>query len=398
MSPPALLMLAVGVSLLAAGWAGVLALAEESAGVARSFGDPGSDTDARAPGYRRIQLSRLCLLFVAAVTAATAVGWWYRDGPWAPVTAIVTMGFIFMVGEGLPRAVGKLGPELATAAAPVAVRIAAPFSPLSALASLAERAMRRFLPAGESERSSVSSVRRDILLGVFSLGETTVAEIMTPRLDLVALDVEANWSEVIEVVRRSEHSRILVYADALDQITGILYVKDLVAAAAGLEPIPVRWQDLVRRAQFVPESKTLTAQLRDFQRGPAHMAVVVDEFGGTSGIVTLEDTLEEIVGEIHDEYDVDEEPAVEREGEGKFWVDGNVTLDELSALLGIDAERDDVSTVGGFVYSELGHVPRPGEEFRVEDFRVVVEQVKRRRVRRVYFERLNGAPVEQPEE
>ena len=398
MSPQALLMLAVGVSLLTAGWAGVLALAEESAGVARSFGDPGSDPHGRAPAYRRIHLSRLCLLYVAAVTAATAVGWWYRDGLWTAVTGIVTLGFIFMVGEGLPRAVGKLAPELAAAAAPIAVRIASPFRPLSTLAWFAERTVRRFLPAGDGERLSVSSVRRDILLGVFSLGETTVAEIMTPRLDLVALDVDATWSEVIEVVRRSEHSRIPVYAGALDQITGILYAKDLVAAVAGLERAPKRWQDLVRRAQFVPESKTLAAQLRDFQRGPAHMAVVVDEFGGTSGIVTLEDTLEEIVGEIHDEYDVDEAPAVEREGEGKFWVDGNVTLDELSALLGIDAERDDVSTVGGFVYSELGHVPRPGEEFRVEDFRVVVEQVERRRVRRVYFERLNGAPIERPEE
>jgi CBS domain containing-hemolysin-like protein len=168
-----------------------------------------------------------------------------------------------------------------------------------------------------------------------------------------------------------------------------------VGSIAGLTPPPARWQDLIRPASFVPETKTLAAQLRDFQRGRGELAIVVDEYGGTSGLVTMEDVLEEVVGEIHDEYDVDKAPAVEREGEGRFWVDGRLTLDDLSSLLGTHLERDDVSTVGGLIYSELGRVPRSGEELTIAGFRVVVEQVERRRVQRVHFERLPlGQPLE----
>jgi CBS domain containing-hemolysin-like protein len=144
---------------------------------------------------------------------------------------------------------------------------------------------------------------------------------------------------------------------------------------------------------FVPESKTLSQQLRDFQRGGGHLAIVVDEFGGTSGLVTLEDVLEEIVGEIHDEYDVQEEPEIEREGNDRFWVNGRVTLDDLSATLGARFEHEEVSTVGGLVYAELGRVPRPGEELIIGGFRVVVENVVRRRIHRVYFERLASAEI-----
>jgi len=150
----------------------------------------------------------------------------------------------------------------------------------------------------------------------------------------------------------------------------------------------------VRPVPFVPESKSLSAQLRDFQRGGGHLAIVVDDFGGTSGLVTLEDVLEEIVGEIHDEYDVNEEPEIERESNQRFWVNGRVTLDDLSVALGVALDREEVSTVGGLIYAELGRVPRPGEELRIAGFRVVVEQVVRRRIHRVYFERQEPAIAE----
>jgi magnesium and cobalt transporter len=136
----------------------------------------------------------------------------------------------------------------------------------------------------------------------------------------------------------------------------------------------------------VPENKTLDRQLHDFQRGPAHLAIVVDEFGGTSGLITLEDVLEEIVGEIQDEHDVGAPPAIEREG-NRFWVDGRVSLDDLSEALGSAFTHPEVSTVGGLIYSALGRVPRPGEELTFDGFRVVVERVERRRVTRVYFEK-----------
>lgn len=238
-----------------------------------------------------------------------------------------------------------------------------------------------------------------MLNGVFTLGETTVAEVMTPRLDISAVESSADWKVVVDSLGRSDHARILVYTDDLDNVDGILFAKDLTPAVAGIADAPADWREFVRPAQFVPESKVLTSQLRDFQQWRSGLAVVVDEFGGTSGLITLEDVLEEIVGEIHGEYEVDVEPAVEKEGEDRFWVDGRLPLDDLSELLGEIVEREEVTTVGGLVYSELGRVPRPGEEFRIEGFRIVVEQIVKRRIRRVYFERLTEAePTTPPED
>jgi len=178
-----------------------------------------------------------------------------------------------------------------------------------------------------------------------------------------------------------------VFDGTADNLVGVLYAKDLVPLAMGLPTAAgiTRWQDLVRPAAFVPETKTLDAQLRDFQRGPAHLAVVVDEFGGTAGLITREDVLEEIVGEIRDEHDTESPPEIRREG-ARVWVDGGVGLDDLSAALGRQFTHPEVSTVGGLIYSVLGRVPRAGEELTLDGYRVVVERVERRRVRRVYFE------------
>ena len=133
-----------------------------------------------------------------------------------------------------------------------------------------------------------------MLAGVMSLRDSTVAEIMTPRLDVVAIDAESEWQTVVDQLRRSEHARLPVYRGDLDEIDGILYAKDVTPAVGGVAAPPEDWHGLVRPALYVPESKPLAAQLRDFQRGRAHIAIVVDEFGGTSGLVTLEDVLEEV--------------------------------------------------------------------------------------------------------
>jgi CBS domain containing-hemolysin-like protein len=210
---------------------------------------------------------------------------------------------------------------------------------------------------------------------------------MTPRLDIVGLEASADWSEVIDQLRRSEHHRLPVFGEDLDDLLGIVYAKDLTPVFAGLARRPDHWHSLIRPAQYVPESKLLASQLRDFQRGTSHLAIVVDEFGGTSGLITLEDVLEEIVGEIYGEYDREEVADVVREGDDRFWIAGTVTLDTLSETLGVPLAHEEVSTVGGLVYSELGRVPRPGEELRIGAFRVVVEKVVRRRIQRVYFER-----------
>ncbi|HKI93891.1 MAG TPA: hemolysin family protein, partial [Gemmatimonadales bacterium] len=372
----------------ATAWAALLALADESPHVVRTLGDPPLTSGAPVPVARALQISRLALLALAATAAAVAMRWWEQPAwPGIPTT-LFAAALIYLVGDAVPRALGLLMPDLATRALGPARATLAGFRPLLWLITLADRAAHTLFPSRDTKAGVIGTAQRDMLLGVFSLGETSVDEVMTPRLDIVAIEASASWREVVEQLRKSEHARLPVFEDSLDDTVGILHAKDLVPAIAGAVPPPERWQELVRPVQYVPETKTLAAQLRDFQRGPAHLAIVVDEFGGTSGLVTLEDILEEVVGEIRDEYDVDEEPEIEREGDEKFWVDGRVTLDDLSAALGVPIDHPEVSTVGGLVYSELGRVPHPGEELRIAEFRVVVERVVRRRVRRVYFERL----------
>jgi CBS domain containing-hemolysin-like protein len=235
--------------------------------------------------------------------------------------------------------------------------------------------------------ADVSRDEQALLHGVFSLGDTPVREVMVPRVDIVGIEQTTHWSEVVDRVRSSEHARFPVYDDTLDNVVGILYAKDLLPFVIDDDEPMQGWQSLVRPPSFIPTSKPIDEQLRDFKASRTHIAIVSDEFGGTAGLVTIEDVLEEIVGEIHDEYD-DEEPEIEQEEGTRFWVSGRVPLGELSELLAQDFEQDDVATVGGLVYELFGRVPRNGESVQAGNYRLVVERVRRRRVERVYFERL----------
>jgi putative hemolysin len=378
------------VAILAAAWAGFLALAEEAAvGEAlHTLGDaPPAPARRQIPAHRLLHVARLGLLVLAAVAAGHAVRWW--DRPWAGALGVVTVVaiLVFVVGDALPRSFARLAPELAQSALPVARRIMAPFAPLLRVLGWLDRGLHDLVGAPRSLTPALGDTQRDMLLGIFTLADTTVDEVMTPRLDMVGVDLASSREEVLERFRASEHTRLPVYDGTPDNLIGVLYAKDLVPVAMGLseETRTGRWQDLVRPAAFVPETKTLDAQLRDFQRGPAHLAIVVDEFGGTAGLITREDVLEEIVGEIRDEHDADVQPEIRQEGD-RVWVDGRVGLDDLSAALGQAFTHPEVSTVGGLIYSVLGRVPRSGEELTLDGFRVVVERVERRRVRRVYFE------------
>jgi CBS domain containing-hemolysin-like protein len=163
-------------------------------------------------------------------------------------------------------------------------------------------------------------------------------------------------------------------------------------------PPTAPWQSLIRPAAFVPEAKSLERQLRDFQRGPGHLAVVVDEFGGTAGLITLEDILEQIVGEIQDEHDVDEVQPVQHHLDGRLTVLGGVALVDLEAEIGHEFEREDVATVGGLILAELGRVPRTGDTLDIDGWRFVVELVIRRRVRRVSVTKLTQAEAVVSEE
>jgi CBS domain containing-hemolysin-like protein len=220
---------------------------------------------------------------------------------------------------------------------------------------------------------------------------------MVPRVDIVGIDAATPWSEVLDRIRSSEHARFPVFRETLDGATGILYAKDVLPAIVADEEEPAAgWLSLVRPAAFIPTSKRIDAQLREFQATRTHIAIVSDEYGGTAGLVTIEDILEEIVGEIRDEYDI-EEPPIEQEGLTRFWVSGSLTIDELSERVNVDFGIDDVTTVGGLVYALFGRVPRSGDSLVRAGVRVVVERVRRRRIERVYFERLEPVPTPERE-
>jgi magnesium and cobalt transporter len=231
---------------------------------------------------------------------------------------------------------------------------------------------------------------RERLSGVFSLRELTVADVMTPRMDVISVDLSATRGGLLDQFRAAEHSRLLVVDGDPDNVVGVVYAKDLLREIAA-HPDGTEWHHLVRPVEYIPDAKRLDRQLRDFQRGSAQLVVVADEFGGTSGIVTLEDVLEQIVGEIQDEYDTEEVAPLQRTAEGALVVQGNVPLVDLEAELDARFERDDVGTVGGLVLALAGRVPRVGETLTVGELAITIDQVSRRRVGRVTIRRL--APV-----
>jgi len=278
------------------------------------------------------------------------------------------------------------------------------FLPVTLIGGAAERLLARLLPPADdavalraegaeqfrevvAAEADVTAAEEELLYGVFSLGDTQVQEIMVPRVDVVGIDKSVPWSEVLERVASSEHARFPVFEDTLDNVVGILYAKDLLPSViADAEPQD-DWSTLIRPATVIPATKTIDQQLRDFKAQRTHIALVMDEYGGTAGIVTIEDVLEEIVGEIRDEYD-EEESEVRQEGHDRFWVAGRVSLADLTELVSVDFQREDLTTVAGLVYDTFGRVPRAGESRVVNGFRIVVERVRSRRIERVYLERL----------
>ncbi len=241
---------------------------------------------------------------------------------------------------------------------------------------------------GPQEEGIISDEEgRELLQSIVDFTETVVREVMTPRPDIVAIRSSASLTELREVFREQQYSRMPVYGDNLDHIVGIVFVKDLVALAPGVEP-PLT--TLMRSAYFVPESKRVSELLKELQRKQAHMAIVVDEYGGTAGLVTVEDLLEEIVGEIRDEYDV-EADTVTDEGEGTFVFSGKVSVDEVADRMGVEIEREGFETVGGYLLSHLGRMPYLGERFDVDGLDAEVLEVERRRINKVRLRRLERA-------
>ncbi len=241
-----------------------------------------------------------------------------------------------------------------------------------------------------ADEDVIESGERTLIHSIIDFGDTVVRDVMVPRPDMVAVESRACIGDVVDIAIAAGFSRIPAFAQGIDDIVGIVFVKDLLRAER-----EDRAEDAVstvmREAQFTPESKRVSELMREMQASKHHMALVVDEFGGTAGLVTLEDVIEELVGEISDEYD-DEEADAERLADGTVVVNARMPVDEVNDLLHEGALPDgDWDTVGGLVYSELGHVPTEGEEVDVGAHRLVVQRVLGRRIGRVRISPLVGA-------
>jgi putative hemolysin len=366
-------------------------------------------------------LNPLLLLNLACnLVAATLVAYVAHDlfGGWGVVVATAfEVVFIFVVAEAVPKTWAiQHGDETAVRSAPIVAALAA-LPPLRLLARtligmsnlvIPGRGLRRGPFVSERELLTMADVavaedviereERALIHSIIEFGDTVVREVRVPRTDMVAIEATETVGDVLERAIAVGYSRIPVYEDGIDDIVGIVFTKDLIRAAReGRADEPVR--TLARTAHFVPETKRVAELMREMQDEKFHMAIVVDEYGGTAGLVTLEDLIEELVGEIVDEYDV-EEPMIEWLPDGDSRVNARMPVDELNDLLHARLpEGDDWDSVGGLLLNLLGHVPANGESAEAAGWRLTAERVQGRRIGRVRLTRTaeNEEPGEEGE-
>ncbi len=298
---------------------------------------------------------------------------------------------VFLVRRDPERALELLLPTfrpIATALSPIARWMALAGRPAAAPTEEAEPATGDGGGTPEASQGRMASEERRLLQSIVDFGDTLVREIMTPRPDIVAIREDATVAQLIALFREQEYSRFPVYKDSLDNIAGFVFVKDLVARQQRDDQAPIT--GMLRPAVIVPESKRVPELLKQFQRQQTQIAIVVDEYGGTAGLITIEDMLEELVGEIRDEYDVEAEPIVD-EGGGRFVFTGKVDIDEVAQRLNVQIEREGFETVGGYLLTHLGRVPSVGEQVDIDGLRVEVLEVDRRRVTKVRITRQEPA-------
>jgi CBS domain containing-hemolysin-like protein len=345
----------------------------------------------------------------ASALAASLAQRWF--GPPGLIVAIVTMVFVLTVfGEVLPMRLAVEYPGhfsviadrpvawLAALMAPVrsvlagitalTLRLGGSERPLGA-PDISEHELRTLVDVGARE-GVVARSEREMIHRVFELEDTLVREVMVPRPDMICLDVAGPPSGLLPELREHLHSRVPVYEETIDQIVGILYTKDLLPYHRGL-PSGFELRQHLHPPYFVPGSKRADALLREFQAKKLHLAIVVDEYGGTAGLVTLEDLLEELVGEIRDEFD-EEERLIHRVDARTWRVAGKLGVDELNAATGLDIPKESFDTVGGWVLDLFGRVPNKGERLAGPDVCVTVEKVVRTRVVEVLVARPGAAP------
>ena len=251
---------------------------------------------------------------------------------------------------------------------------------------LSEEELRTLVDVG-AEHGTLEKDEKEMIHSIFEFGETTVKEIMVPRTDMVCVEVNSTLAQIMELVKTKLLSRIPVYEDRIDNIIGILYVKDLLPLLGRQKRARLDLKKLVRPPYFIPEQKKIDDLLRHFQKERIHMALVVDEYGGVAGLVTLEDVIEEIVGEIQDEHDK-ESPLYQKIDKNTFVVDGRMPLEEINDEFHLDLPTEEgVETIGGFLLSLLGTLPKEKETTRYGKYQFVVEKIAKNRILKVRIEK-----------
>jgi CBS domain containing-hemolysin-like protein len=378
------------------------------------------DGDSRLQKYLddpvRLYVASRVMLSVISILVTIGFAAMWQAQTWRALGAVLATGVAFIVvcQQLLPLLLIRHDPERALELLLPPFDIAARlFRPLSEpLTRVGARRERRATQGGIGEEMPASDVdaagvgeddeapgliegdERQLLRSIVDFGDTLVKEVMTPRPDVVAIASIATLDELRALVREEQYSRIPVFGEGLDEIVGIVFVKDLIRlwGAENTDGAPPTAGELMRPATFVPETKRVVELLREFQVDQAQMAIVVDEYGGTAGLVTLEDLIEEIVGEIRDEHDDEEADPIVEEGNGVYVMSGMVDVDEMASRLGVRIDREGFETVGGYLLACLGRVPAAGESVEVDGLAIDVLQAEGRRVLKVRLRRLAAEP------
>jgi CBS domain containing-hemolysin-like protein len=347
-------------------------------------------------------LTLVCQLVAATLVGVLASHLFGAIG--VAVAAAIEVVVIFVLGEAAPKNWAVQHPDRAALFSAPYVAFLTRFPPIRLVSAALVRLSRLILPGGNqpgrpdvseeellaladvaAEEDVIETEERALIRSIIDFGDTVAREVMVPRPDMVAAEASQRAAEVLEVAMSAGYSRIPVYEGRIDDVVGIAHTKDLMRADLS-ERGDVEVKTLAREAHFVPETKPVSDLMREMQDQKFHMAIVVDEYGGTAGLVTLEDLIEELVGEIVDEFDV-EEPLIEPLSDGSYRVNARMQLDELNELLHATLPAGDWDTVGGLVYNLLGHVPVEGESTEADGYQLVAEKVQGRRIGRVRIAR-----------
>ncbi|MCY3836975.1 MAG: hemolysin family protein [Anaerolineaceae bacterium] len=354
------------------------------------------------------QISLLLLSFAMAAIALSAAAQplaaQYPEAPlwlWQGLTLFVVAAILLVLGLLVPDAIGSAhaaafvpwvaGPyrwwmRLLSPLTGIVRRLShwlsAIFRSSSAVSAVTEAEILSLVAAGQ-QHGTIEDQEQAMISSVLRLDETAVREVMVPRIDMVAVDVRAPLKEALKLFMQSGHSRLPVYDGDVDHIRGLLYVKDLLALLK-VGDSGASIADNMRPALFVPETKRADELLEELQRDKVHIAVVVDEYGGTAGLVTIENVIEEIVGDIIDEYDVHEEAEYIPLAEDEYEIDASMDLDDVNQLLEIELPTEETDTLGGYIYSVLGRIPEMGEVIATEQVCLTVRSIDGRRIRKVH--------------